>query len=78
MGEDVDAEAKAIFDKSFGTEVKEQVFFMDYHETPEVSVWCAGPGLQMFSNIPEETAKNLAQEYFDTHIYFFAELSVEE
>lgn len=58
------------------SEQQEPYLMVPYSETAEVSVWVVDSHLQMFTNLPEETARNKAA-FEPGHIYFFAEFAAE-
>lgn len=58
-------------------DVVEQNIYVPYSEEVLASVWAVDTGLQMFSNVSEDLAKENAEEFTDKIIYFFAELTPE-
>lgn len=50
--------------------------YVPYTEETEASVWVVDNNLQLFSNIPEETARTRA-DFELGHIFFFAELTTD-
>lgn len=58
-------------------DIVEQDIYVPYSEEVLASVWAVDPGLQLFSNVPEDLACDNAAD-FPGHIYFFAELIMGE